>query len=477
MALRTWRLSPLGTLAIVALVFAGCGSTDADDGSGDSGEPPTGDLAADTTAPPVADDEEAGDGPGVDTTEADQADQGGTDTSRGDPSAPFSVGSEYEADAEPLLAWFSAFEPGSYRTGALGTPMSFTATESLSTQPNGGGFFVLSDVSSRAPDDRDLVFMRVAGFSDPGAPNAPIEEQTPWPNDDFPGWLENLDAGVVPSTPVETSVNGLPAIRVDLELSDDVDCGFLPGSCVGLAHNGNDIKAMNLGASYRVWIAEQEGEDPLMIVAGIARDRDESWFARAAAVMDTIAFGEIEPNPVQPLLVGTNQLNALGGIEVDLPDNLDELTNGRPRLINQWTGRGLASIPITDRPGVIYLAERPHDRAGEPLASTAEVIDELTAAGAELTEVEATTIGGVDARVFDVMTSDVGAIMLRFSPLDVSESILGWDAPSAGRIWLVEHPERGLMMISTHAFQDVDEMLPLLNELGDAIVGSITFTP
>ena len=111
------------------------------------------------------------------------------------------------------------------------------------------------------------------------------------------------------------------------------------------------------------------------------------------------------------------------------------------------------------------------------MASTAEVIDELTAAGAELTEVEATTIGGVDARVFDVMTSDVGAIMLRFSPLDVSESILGWDAPSAGRIWLVEHPERGLMMISTHAFQDVDEMLPLLNELGDAIVGSITFTP
>jgi hypothetical protein len=33
------------------------------------------------------------------------------------------------------------------------------------------------------------------------------------------------------------------------------------------------------------------------------------------------------------------------------------------------------------------------------------------------------------------------------------------------------------MMISTHAFQDVDEMLPLLDELGNATVESMAFVP
>ena len=31
------------------------------------------------------------------------------------------------------------------------------------------------------------------------------------------------------------------------------------------------------------------------------------------------------------------------------------------------------------------------------------------------------------------------------------------------------------MMISTQAFDDVDAMLPTVNELGDATVGSLTF--
>ena len=73
-------------------------------------------------------------------------------------------------------------------------------------------------------------------------------------------------------------------------------------------------------------------------------------------------------------------------------------------------------------------------------------------------------------------TSDVGAIMLRFSPLDVKEEFLGWDAPAAGRIWLMDHPDRGLMMISAHAFENVDTMLPRVIELTEAVVDSLTFT-
>ena len=59
--------------------------------------------------------------------------------------------------------------------------------------------------------------------------------------------------------------------------------------------------------------------------------------------------------------------------------------------------------------------------------------------------------------------------------MHLADPAFGWDAPAAGRIWLIEHPERGLMMISAHAFDDVDAMLPIVNELGDAIVQSLRF--
>ena len=60
--------------------------------------------------------------------------------------------------------------------------------------------------------------------------------------------------------------------------------------------------------------------------------------------------------------------------------------------------------------------------------------------------------------------------------IDAEAEILGWDAPAAGRIWLIEHADRGLMMVSTHAFEAVDEVLPVANELAEAVLGSMTFT-
>jgi len=459
--MRHHRWHWLGVAGLGLVLLSGCGESDVASGNEE-------DVATlDPTDAPETGGEPEGTGDGTDSSIAQR-----------DPAAPISVAAVYDRDAEPLLAWFTAFEPGTYRTGALGTPMSFTVGEPLNTQVNGGGMFVISDVSSRAPDDRDLVFIRVGAFSDPGAPNQPIEEQAGWPNDDFLGWLENLNEGVIATDPVETTVNGFPAIRVDLELSDDIECGWLPGSCVGLIeNNGHDIKALNKGASYRVWIVEQDNEDPLAIVDGIARGTDAPWHQRADAVMDTLAFGDIAQNPVQRLVAGPNSLNALGGVEVSLPDDVAELTNGQARIIHGWTGRGFSVIPITDRPGIIYLADRPHDFDGNPLASIDEVVDELTTAGADLIEAGATTIDGVPARVFDVTTTDVWAIMLRFSPLDTALPNLGWDAPAAGRLWLIEHPDRGLMMISTHAFDKVDEVLPVVNRLGESLVETLSFTP
>lgn len=41
---------------------------------------------------------------------------------------------------------------------------------------------------------------------------------------------------------------------------------------------------------------------------------------------------------------------------------------------------------------------------------------------------------------------------------------------------MIEHPDRGLMTVSAYAFEDVDEMLPTVTELSEAIVSSMTFT-
>ncbi len=476
------RWNWLGALGFVVLVLAGCGGSDATDAADD--------VVVVSDDDDVGEDDSTPDDSSVDATDA-PADEPAEDAAPEaedaapeddnsavvlkDPAVPIAADAIYDPKAEPNLDWFAAFEPGTYRSGALGTPISFTTTEALNTQVNGGGMLVLTDVASQAPDDRDLVFIRVGAFSDPASPNTSVEEQTPWPNDDFLGWLENLNDGVIATEPVETTVNGLAAIRVDLELNDDIECGFVPGGCVGLLFNLQDIKALNKGASYRVWVVEQGAEDPLAIVDGIARDEDAPWYVRSDAVMDTLAFSDIAPNPVQAILPGPNQLDALGGIEVSLPDNLAELTNGRSRLVNQWTGRGFHRIQITEEPGAVYFADRPHDNDGKPLTSSDDVVAELTAAGVELTELEGITIAGVDTRVFDVTSTDVGAIPIRFSPLDISVDFLGWDAPAAGRVWMIEHPDRGLMMISTHAFENVEDMLPRVNELGEAIVGSLTF--
>ncbi len=470
---RHWQW--LGALGVAILLLTGCGSSDpetaeiSDDEPANEEEQETDNTSSDAAN---SEDDAEDDGDGAPSSSG----EGATEVERRDPQEPFSVGSSYDADAQPLLSQFSPFEPGTYRTGAVGTPLSFTATEALSTQPNGGGFFVVSDPSSQAPDDRELAFLRVGRFSDPTAPFTSIEQQAWWPNDDFSGWLDNLHDGVIATDPVETTVNGRDAISVDLELSDDIDCGFSAGACVGFVeNNGQDFKSLNQGSSYRVWVVDQDDEDPLLIVSGIARVEDASWFARADEVLDTVAFGDVAPNPAQWLTPGPTRLNALGGVEVEIPDNVEELTNGRQRLVNRWTGRGFALIPMNEQPGAIYLSEHPHDSDGALLASTDDVVAELEAEGAELIELDATTIDGADTRVFDVTTSTVGTIMLRFSPLDLAEDSLGWDAPASGRIWLIEHPDRGPMMISTHAFENVEEVLPKVNDLGEAIISSMTF--
>ena len=316
--LRRWNW--LGVVGVVLLILAGCASADTNSETASEVVESEVELPTEEASEEPADDpEDPAENSGEDATEESDEEpvEEASSEPAGDPSAPFGVDAVFDESADRLLDLFTPFEPGTYRTASLGTPMSFTATEALSTQPNGGGHFVVSDISSRAPDDRGLVFFRVSAFSDPDVPNSPIEEQTGWPSDDFRGWLENLNDGVIASDSVDTTINGLPAIRVDLRLDESLECGWLPGTCAGLASSPDDIKGLNQGASYRVWVVEMADEDPLLISADIPRDEDADWFDRAEAVLDTVAFGEIEPNPVTRLAPGANVVTRLGRVTLD----------------------------------------------------------------------------------------------------------------------------------------------------------------
>lgn len=447
----------------LGLLLAACGSSSTDGATAVRDD--------DDAATPVAELGESGDA-------RQEPDDEVEDDSRRDPSTPFAEDVTYEADATPFVVPSGPLEAGTYRTGSLGTPVSFTNEEALMVQHNIEGLLVLTDIASRAPDDRDLVFMRVKALSDPTEPNAPFEEQDLWPADDLLGWLESVDEAVVASEPVETTVNGLDAITVDLELAEGVECGFLPGECVGFViYDRFGGKSLNVGAQYRIWLVEQGEEAPLLILAGISRPEDASWFPRADAVLDTIAFGDVSPHPVQPLDFGSNQLVALGGIDVDLAADLAELIEGPYglALYDRYNGRGFSFVMLPRQPGVLFLAEEVYSLDGTRLSTPDEVVQILIDADNEVTELDPITIDGAATRVFAQRSTNVWDIPFAYSPLDIGEQRLGWDTPASSTIWLIEHPDRGLMLMSANVWEDDEESRRLTDKMGWAFAESLTF--
>lgn len=479
--------------AIAALVLAGCASQDieaADDPDGlvesaessDEDSRVSRDQSNDAAELANPGESVAAPDAGTESEQATPRDEDNSNrdseinTSRRDPAMGFGVDNVFDENAAPNLLWFTPFEPGTYRTGALGTPMSFTTIETLSTQINGEGLFVISDTSSQGPDDRELVFLRVSNFGDPTAPDTAIDEQVAWPNDDFLGWLDNLDESIITSAPVETTVNQLRAITVDIQLADDAPCGLSPGQCVGFAfNNGQDSKPLNRGARYRVWVVEQEEEDPLLIISAVSREEDNDWFARSDLILDTVAFGDPAPNPIQPLKIGENQLEILGGITFSLPDNLPDLAD-RPRAVTVWPEREFIWIPIAGFDGAFAFANRLHDLDGNQLETSDDVVRALIEAGVDTTEIAPTTIDGIAARVFDVgSATSQGEVALRFNPLDVADPFLGWNIPRSGRIWLIESDNAAVMLLSSASFVGTGDASEIADEVGQAIVGSLQF--
>lgn len=100
-----------------------------------------------------------------------------------------------------------------------------------------------------------------------------------------------------------------------------------------------------------------------------------------------------------------------------------------------------------------------------PLAVVAGVLSESDIAWFDTAE---------DARVFDIVGAQ-GSMMVTWDPDSDSDPGLGWFLSSRSRVWLVEHPDRGLLIVTAGAFDNVEESFPLILANAEQMLDSLEF--
>ena len=428
-------------LSLAMAALAGCGGDGTEGTAGVGSDDPT-----TSTADAAVSDDETG--------------AGTEDTAQAAADAQDAAPASFVADAPLFTDSFSPIDAGTYRVDTLGTPFSFTSVDPMFVQPNGRGMFVITHPGSNGPDDRDIVLLRLSGLSDPAAlvPPAP-EAVSEWPADDFDGWLDNLTNGLVASNRQATSLGGLPATFVELEVGD-ADCrAGIPCTLLG-TNNGIGNKALVSGSKYRIWMVDQGDQDPLAVVVGVNREADIDWFDTADDFLATLAFDAVGPNPVFEA-DGSVELSFLGGIRTELVE---------PAIVVEESG-GFGSIGPAGQPGDAEFLIGPNDRNGNAVETTDDLVTLLQDADVETTEIDPTSIGGLDARVFEIGLGRPGPPLLSRTPATGP----AWSAPPRGRVWLVEHPERGLLVITAEAFAEPDAVFPVILAMTAPIVESMEF--
>lgn len=259
---------------------------------------------------------------------------------------------------------------------------------------------------------------------------------------------------------VPTTVGRFDAFRADIELGE-IDCGAA-GSCAFLGTNhGAYTKGLLPGSTYRVWVIEQGSQDPLALIAAYRGPTQRDWFDTAGEVVATITFDQVGPNPVTVMGPGRVELPLLGGAAVELEE---------PTVLFE-DGRGSYRSPIDGQlAGIDFLVDV-HDRTGARPESIDALVDDLETWGVEVTERAPVVVDEIAARVFDI-ASAAALAELEIGP----DAVTGWFVPSAARFWVMEHPERGLMVISAGVGPEAAGRLDEVVERTEAIVRSIRFT-
>lgn len=367
----------------------------------------------------------------------------------------------FDASASLIDGEDLTLDPGTYRFDTLGTPFSLTLDESFQVWVNERGLVVLGDPRSRGTDDRELAFVRVSSLADPSQPVGSLDPvgQT-WPADDFSGWLDALGDHIVVTSESETTLAGAPAVAAQLELgSNDCAEGSLECVLLGVSHAAMR-RHLNPNGTYRVWIVEQESEDPLMVIASIDHEAEREWFETADAVLASLALGPTAPSPILGASGTSAELPFLGGIQVDLPADSYAMVDPS----------GFGVVPVDGWEAISSFLANPQGLDGSSLTTVDDIVGALVNKGMEATELEPMLIDGFDSRVVDLVGGALEPALL--SP---DGNGTAWLAPRKMRLWLIDHPERGVLVIGAEAGENVDFAFPAVLAQTEAMIDTLRF--
>ena len=358
---------------------------------------------------------------------------------------------------------------GEYRVETIGAPFTIEIPEGWWVQPNSNGQFVITDAASEGPGDRDIVMIRPSNLADPEQPGAPAEEQAgDWPLDDIDGWLAALIPGVVSGEPTDATLGGLDAVQFEVDITDDVECGEF--FCVGFATNRlvTDM-FFDRRTGYRVWWIDGGEESPIAV--NIGDGTNPAFTERAQAVLDTMMFESIGPNPIPSegdlWELGISGFVPAGSVTLPVgPGVTFEISE--PTFIFQDDFQAGVTL---DGPGEsdIFFPDQAFD--GEPLATVDDVIAVFERAdGFTATAVGTREVGGYEAIEVEISGPPPGPDSVRLLGAAALPG-LGWRSPPSGTLWIMETPD-GLAVVTAEWFAPdfVDAAQALADEILDSIV-------
>lgn len=348
--------------------------------------------------------------------------------------------------AAPLTAGNTVFDAGTYRLDTLGTAFTFSVEETTGVLVNANGVVSITDLTSNGADDRTITFRRTSLLPDPAAPTVEVDQTTGWPAADLRGWLEAASDEITAGDPVDTTLGGFGATFVELE----VPCAGV-GCTAGSLLQQPDRPLFTPGSRYRLVVVDQGQEDPIVVVVAIDDEDEAAWFDEADAILSSLVFESIEPNPVRRMPPGAAVLAVFDGISVDLPEAVV--------IVEPFDG--FARIFPPNLGGDVEFLTRPLDTDGVEVTTTERFVKLLADEAAALTELEAFEIGGFEARRFNIDSGRLPNVVLKARTADLVRSEFGWESPSEGHLWVVEQPDRGLLIVSAEALDGPEAIEPL----------------
>ncbi len=433
--MATFRCKLLGPGLAVALLASSCG------GSTDTSEGAT-EVESESTA--------------TQATEVSDT----TETANTEPEASAPAG---DAEAQVLELEFSALEPGAYLVETIGAPFTVTIPNGFWVQPNANGLTVLTDKDSRGPGDRDIVFLRSSGMSDPAEPSVwfgDLDELFP---NDLDAWLAGIPDGIVSAGPSMATLGGLEATTFDVFVDPSTECSeeecisFATNRLVNWAGFATDI-------NYRVFWIDGDDESPVVVVIGDGGD--ETFLDTAAGVLESVEFMSIGPNPIpsegnlwelgieSPVPAGSVTLPIGPGVTFEISDDL--FIAQRPG----WAGLFPEAAGEVD----IFFPTTAHD--GSVTDSPEAVIDAINSAEGHSAEATGTRIvAGVEATEIAITGPGSFSGDAILNP-DEATDVDGWRSPPSGIMWVI--PTDGGIAVVTAEFGEASA-----TELVTALAGEV----